>query len=100
MNEADATLPQLPGFDGNLIRRTFDPYEGAGISFTPGNPPVNLSELHTPTIARGMPINLNAGVASRIRTLLKRRKAHLLPTEPAKCLAHLVALSWLTEGTL
>ncbi len=40
MNDADAILAKLPGFDGRLIRGSFNPYEGPGIAFAPGKPPV------------------------------------------------------------
>jgi hypothetical protein len=39
------------------------------------------SELDTPTKAPAVPMKMNAGVASRLRTLHKGRKAHLHHTE-------------------
>jgi len=52
-------------------------------------------ELHTPTNARVMPTYfMNAGAASRLRTLLKQSKARLLHTEQPNALP----ASWRCPG--
>jgi hypothetical protein len=51
-------------------------------------------ETYTPTIEKSVPIKLNAGTASHLRTLLRRSKDRLHQTEPPNALP----ASWRCSG--